>query len=750
VLLVVYAVIIGGGYGGIQSVAIRSLSLILVAVGLVGWWIAAWRWPDWRPGTTIWPAVVLPPTALLLGTLLSQRPRLGMEYVAWSVLLAALYLLLVRILHHEDARVRIGGLATLLGFVIGLLYLAVVVREWLTWWEALGRLAVPPLRPSLAGLPLGGPNLVASSCVLLTVIAVAGVGTRTRARRVTLGLLVATTAVVVLLTGSRSAWLAVAISVAVVGALWLILERDTIGSRLGGRLSGGRGLAIVGVALAVAAVAAVAVGPAMLDRFLNAGDGGRPSFFAAALRMWQAAPLLGHGPGTWAAERTTWLAPGELDYVVPHAHDLYLQTLAELGIAGLLVGAAAIGSVLWLAIGALRTDDGRRRAWAWAILVSGLYLAVVNVVDLYANLPGLLLLAVIPVAMLDSLSDRGLGVPGRFRPVLLGRLAVAVLWVGCLASTLVLAWAESTAFTHARAVAAADAGDWPNALARAEAAVMADPAEPPHQLTLALAAMHEGEWQVAAEAYQRLLAVDDLPQAWLGLALATLEAGGPVSAVDDALGSAMRMGQQHAHISLAVGEVYDRLGLTAQADEAYVHALVQQPALAADPAWGSRRAPGARFPAVLDEAIDRLGPQAWRLPLMAGDTDRARELAVERDAPDTSVGPVTDLIDAWDGDAAALGRIEERVEADPTSAGALATAALLVSRAGDQPAAERYRRLAAAVTEGVPLLSAELRTAPACTAQRVPVAADLYGQHAFRRPTPRDLTPPGVSCLVTR
>jgi hypothetical protein len=74
---------------------------------------------------------------------------------------------------------------------------------------------------------------------------------------------------------------------------------------------------------------------------------------------------------------------------------------------------------------------------------------------------------------------------------------------------------------------------------------------------------------------------------------------------------------------------------------------------------------------------------------------------------------------------------------------------VLTSRAGDDAAAERFRQLAATVTEGPPLLSAELRTVPECDAQRLPVAADLYGQHAYRRPTPRDLMPPGVPCLVT-
>ena len=46
------------------------------------------------------------PIALALATATSWMPRLGLEYVAWSVLLVALYLLLVRVLATETVRRR--------------------------------------------------------------------------------------------------------------------------------------------------------------------------------------------------------------------------------------------------------------------------------------------------------------------------------------------------------------------------------------------------------------------------------------------------------------------------------------------------------------------------------------------------------------------------------------------------------------------------------------------------------------------
>ena len=43
--------------------------------------------------------------------------------------------------------------------------------------------------------------------------------------------------------------------------------------------------------------------PGILARFETGGDGGRPVYYAVALRMFADSPLLGLGPGTWAARR---------------------------------------------------------------------------------------------------------------------------------------------------------------------------------------------------------------------------------------------------------------------------------------------------------------------------------------------------------------------------------------------------------------------------------------------------------------
>ena len=123
VVLVLYALILGGSWAGIYWVSLRILSLALITMGLLAWLVLALRWPRLRPSTAIWPAIALPPLTLALSALASPFQRLGLEYVAWATLLAALYLLLVRILARPYARARIGALAAILGLALGVAYI---------------------------------------------------------------------------------------------------------------------------------------------------------------------------------------------------------------------------------------------------------------------------------------------------------------------------------------------------------------------------------------------------------------------------------------------------------------------------------------------------------------------------------------------------------------------------------------------------------------------------------------------------
>jgi O-antigen ligase/tetratricopeptide (TPR) repeat protein len=743
-LLVLYVILLGGGWIGVYTVSLRVLSLAIVAAGLAAWLLLAWRHPEWRPTTAIWPAFVVPLAAFVLSVAASPFPRLGLEYLAWAVLLTALYLLLARIMALPYARARIGSLAAMLALVLGGAYVVMAFVLWVEWWGLIGELRIPPLRPMYLAMPWGGPSAVITVQILLAAAAAAGLGFSTRGARAVVTAVVILTGLVAVISGSRSGWLALAAALVIVAALWTLssARRDALAGALRTRRVQA---SLVGVGI-IAIAMAIVVGPAILGRFVEGGDGGRPVYWATALRMLAESPVLGLGPGNWSARRMAYTEAGELDFYIPHAHDQVLETGAEFGIVGLAAGLVALVSVAWLIVGAVRGADPWRRRWAWAATFSLLYLAIATVVDSY-TFPAILLPLAIPIACLDATSSRAVGLPRSLQAAAgpLGRLAIGVLTVGCIVALVFLARAESVALTHARAVSAANDASWARALQPALDAAAADPGLPPYQVTAGLAAAGAEDWTTAEAAFRAASAIDDLPASWLGLALAQSELGRPPGEVEASLKRAMRLGEQHAAISLAVGQVYERLAMSDAADDAYVDALAAIPGLAADEQWAAAIGASGRFAELVDRAIEAAPGVGWELALMAGDVERARALAAGQSNADF----LDAVIDAWSGDPAAVEAVLAAAAGDPMDASALAWAARLSDRLGDGDAADGYRRLidlgvrgawpglGVRVGERVPKRDAALGT-----------GTYYYGNYLYRRTTPIDLIVPGLPGLV--
>jgi len=169
------------------------------------------------------------------------------------VILAALYLLLRALLAHATFRDRIAGLSALLALGIGVAFVAACVGRWVDWWEVVGALRLPPLRPYSESLTYGNPSAVMTMSVLLTAAAAAHLGLGTRGRRVAVIGLVALAAAVTLLSGSRAGWLAVGVAILVVA---LARIASPAGRRALRGLLGTRSRRLGVVALAVAGGAA--------------------------------------------------------------------------------------------------------------------------------------------------------------------------------------------------------------------------------------------------------------------------------------------------------------------------------------------------------------------------------------------------------------------------------------------------------------------------------------------------------------
>jgi len=87
---------------------------------------------------------------------------------------------------------------------------------------------------------------------------------------------------------------------------------------------------------------------------LSAGPGGRLSFWASALAIAADYPLTGTGLGTFPRMHLTYQQHPR--YYATEAHSVYLQTLAETGIIGLLTWLGIVGSGFWVLVRALRAS----------------------------------------------------------------------------------------------------------------------------------------------------------------------------------------------------------------------------------------------------------------------------------------------------------------------------------------------------------------------------------------------------------
>jgi O-antigen ligase len=187
----------------------------------------------------------------------------------------------------------------------------------------------PPLDPFEGRLlhePFGYANALGIFAAIGILVAVGlALSARSPAARAVALLPLVVLVPTLLLTSSRGAWLALA------AALPLL-------AGAGGRIR--LPVAVLLAALAAAAVAVVLVvsgGPRRLGSL--AGEN-RPDYWQVAWEDYRAHPVLGSGAGTYG---DYWLAhPGNASFTRT-AHNLYLQSLAELGPVGLVLVLTAVG-----------------------------------------------------------------------------------------------------------------------------------------------------------------------------------------------------------------------------------------------------------------------------------------------------------------------------------------------------------------------------------------------------------------------
>lgn len=265
--------------------------------------------------------------------------------------------------------------------------------------EAIGRIAMRRMTPAIYA-NLGQPNHLAHQLAL----GLASLCYLSATRRLSVagGVFLAIPMLfVVALTQSRSPWLYFAAFAILAG-----VHRRSLDPRTGRRLLIGTLLLVPGIAGAQWAAQLPFLQPASytllpMERLFDVASGWSPrvAVWKEAWAMFASAPLLGVGFGQFAwrhflqvSARDAVLAPGLYD----HAHNLFLQLAAELGISG---AAAALAAVAAWATGVLREDASPERWWVLAVAaVAGIH-SMLEYPLWYAYFLG-------AAALLAGLSDR--------------------------------------------------------------------------------------------------------------------------------------------------------------------------------------------------------------------------------------------------------------------------------------------------------------------------------------------------------
>jgi tetratricopeptide (TPR) repeat protein len=546
------------GWDGALWDARLQLLLHLIAVGAAGGLAAGVLRGGELPRTPI----DLPLLGLLAAFAVSTLSalNLGMSLRAMAAIVAfavMLPLALVAIRHRPSWVGAVTSVPVLLISIPTLAALLVRRVEWI----AVGAPGLPPIRLPTEGTPFG--SVAVPPFVIWPAFALAGLIEAPRWRRAVQGGLVAVGVPLTVLSGSRSAWLAMAATAAVAVVPWAWRRRHRL--RLA-RRPDARTILLGAAGLAGVAAILLFVGPRLtaVTSLIY-----RASLWRDTLLAWASDPLFGIGPGFMPYARQAAAPDFTFPVRQPHSHNLPLGLLGDAGLLGLLAGLLLVAAIAWFA--------GPWRARSTTGQVAGYVLLGLGVGGLFEDLTflpgfGLLAIALLAVSLTDAGSVSWGNVGG-------GRMRTpATIAAAGAATALLIAMvvADAGAIAYRAGTDAAAARDWGRATERLGRATDIDAWHPSGPKALAVAAERAGLIDTARHAAEAATERNpgDAPS-WINLALLCARQGDDdcqVHATERAVATAGFLEAELLNAAFS----YESLGRAAEADDAYRRSLLSQ------------------------------------------------------------------------------------------------------------------------------------------------------------------------------
>ncbi|HEX5041172.1 MAG TPA: O-antigen ligase family protein [Candidatus Limnocylindria bacterium] len=427
-------------------------------------------------------------------------------------------------------------------------------------WVLADAPGLPPLRLAAEGTPFG--SVAVAPFVLLATWAIAGQIEDGRWRRGFRISLVVVGIPLVILSGSRSAWVAYGVAALVLAVPWMLARRDLVrrARRPGPRMV----LAAAGALVVVAALAAI-MAPRLtaITSVIYRGDLWRDTITA-----WLARPLTGLGPGIMPYARQAAAPDGTFPVSQPHSHNWALGVLGDAGVIGLIAGIVLVAAFAWVA-GPWRSRGGEGRI-ASAVLLG---IAVSALFEDITFLPNFSLLIILLAAI--ALTDAG-----AVRWTRLPRLpaAAVVAAIGGTAALLVgMVIADAGGIAYRAGADAANDGDWPSAARWFQRSVAIDAWHPLGPDALAVALSATGDDRGARDAAARATQLNPgNGRAWANLAVACGRLGDADCEVAAARRAVAKARLQDPTLFLAA-DALERAGYPEEADDAYRRSLLTNP-----------------------------------------------------------------------------------------------------------------------------------------------------------------------------
>lgn len=556
------------GWDGALWDARYQLALHLVAVGTV----AAVAVLAIRGLPLPMTRIDLPVLALLAAFALATASAMnhGMSLRAFAAIAGGAAMLPVALiaLRHRPSWVGFVVAAPVLVISVPTL-IALLARR--VEWIMVGAPGLPPLRLASEGTPFG--SVAVPPFVIWPAFVVAGLIEPAPLRRAIRIGLIAVGIPLTILSGSRSAWLAIAVTAFIAFAPWAWRRRSAVGGVL--RRPGPRSILIGGIGLVVLAGLAVVVIPRALSVTSLVY---RASLWRDTLNAWRTDPLFGIGPGFMPYARQAAAPDFTFPVHQPHSHNLPLGVLGDAGLVALATGIVLVAVLAWVA-GPWRARSRRGRE-------AGLVLIGLGIGGLFEDLTflpnfNLIAIVVIAIALLDAGAVRWTTLARGPRAV--GLAAGGVVVAVTLGAAMVVA--DAGAVAYRMGIDRAAAQDWGNATRLLERSVAIDRWHPSGFRALAVAADRAGETELARGAAHRATELNSGDSAsWINLAL-LCQALGDRDCQYHATGRAVATAEFYEAELLNAAFSYESMGRQTEADDAYRRSLLSQRLTALSSDW---------------------------------------------------------------------------------------------------------------------------------------------------------------------